>query len=408
MSSSRSLKRLPLDRQMDDIVENSIEKIELVSLKNGHYYVSNFANVGVIMTTDGIVVIDTTLNKQHAKAIYNAIRQKSKLPIRYIIYTHGHLDHVNSTEVFKETNTQIIGHENIADRFYKYRKLNDYHLRINSVQFQGKLGLESFHFITPDITFSKEYKFKLGDKTIYLMHGKGETDDHCFVHVPEDNIVYSGDFFINAFPNIGNPLKVNRFEREWYETCQQIQELKPDVLVPGHGRALCSKQDIQDGLQAIIDVLRFVHEKVIDCLNKGMTLEMMLEEIELPSDLTNNKYIQPSYGCLEFAIKGTYRRYTGWFDGNPTNLQPCKQKDVANEILSLMKDANIILKRCRDLMDKGEYQMVLHLTDILIFSQDNIEAKELKKEAVRKCSETNSNFIIRNIYDQLYYKMGMI
>lgn len=59
----------------------------------------------------------------------------------------------------------------------------------------------------------------------------------------------------------------------------------------------------------------------------------------------------PSYGYLEFEIKGTCRKYTGWYDGNPTNLQPCKQKDVDAEILTLIHNPSIIFTRCVEIME---------------------------------------------------------
>lgn len=400
MSMNKSLQSI--DRVMAHTSGDIKREVKFTQLKEGYYLVKGFANVGVIFTSEGIVVIDTTVSNDHARNIYRKIREVSDLPIKYIIYTHGHLDHVNSTHVFKEEGTKVIAHENINERFLKYQKLEEYHLRINAVQFQNKLGLTTFKFIKPDITFSKDYTLSLGEKVIKIVHGKGETDDHCFVYVEEDAIVYSGDFFIWSFPNIGNPLKVIRYEREWYETLEKMKQLQPEILAPGHGKALTGKEKVQDALQDVIDTLRFVHEEVIYHINKGTALEDMFECIQLPERLQNSPYVPQTYGCLDFAIKGTYRRYTGWFDGNPTNLQPANAKSVASEILGLIKDPNAILNRCRMLIDEGNYQMVLHLADILIDSQDNAEAKQLKKQAVQKCAETNPNFIMRNIYNQLH------
>ncbi|QQK80503.1 MBL fold metallo-hydrolase [Salicibibacter cibi] len=399
MTTEKSLKSI--DRVMEHTEGNVKKDIKFIELAQDYYYVKGFANVGIIMTSEGVVVIDTTVSNNHAENIYGAIREKTDLPIKYIIYTHGHLDHVNSTHVFKEEQTKVIAHENVNERFIKYQSLEDYHLRINGVQFQNKLGLRSFDFITPDITFHQDHKFQLGNKNIRIFHGKGETDDHCFIHVPEDDVVYCGDFFVWSFPNIGNPLKVIRYEREWYETLEKIKQLEPEILIPGHGKAITGKDQIKSALQDVIDTLKFVHEEVTAHINKGTHLENALELIQLPEHLENSPYVKQTYGCLEFAIKGIYRRYTGWFDGNPTHLSPAKQEDVAAEINSLVQDPQVILKRCRSLMDEGKYQMALHLSDILVLSQDDEEAKALKKEAIEKQAETNQNFIMRNIYKQL-------
>ncbi|WP_211199985.1 alkyl sulfatase dimerization domain-containing protein [Salicibibacter cibi] len=260
--------------------------------------------------------------------------------------------------------------------------------------------MRSYDVVPPDITFRQNHNISLDDKNIHIIHGKGETDDHCFIHIPEDDVVYCGDFFVWSFPNIGNPLKVIRYEREWYETLERIKQLEPEILIPGHGKAITGKDQIKSALQDVIDTLKFVHNEVIAHINKGTQLGDALELIQLPEHLQNSPYVKQSYGCLEFAIRGIYRRYTGWFDGNPTHLSPCKQEDVAAEMYSLVQNPQVILKKCRSLMDKGSYQMALHLVDILVLSQDHEEAKKLKKEAIQKCADKNQNFIMRNIYKQ--------
>lgn len=389
-----------IDRQITQMENNKSDELELVSLKENHYFVSGFSNVGIVITDEGVVLIDTNTSKQFAQRIYDKIRDMTDLPIRYIIYTHGHWDHVHAAEVFKEKETQIIAHKNVIDRFYKYQHLNEYTYSLNNTQFQGKLGITSYDFIRPNIVFSDNYQFSLGGKTFHIIHGKGETDDHCFVHIPEDKVVYSGDFFVSSFPNIGNPLKVNRFEKEWYETLEKILALRPVVLSPGHGRPIFGEDNIAEVIQPVIEVLQFIHKEVFRCLNEGLSLEEALEDITLPDHLDNHPYLQQIYGCLEFAIKGTYRRYTGWYDGNPTNLRPANTEDFAKEMFYLIKDPEILIKRCHTLMEEENYQMVLHLTDILIIADDNNQAKELKQIALQKCRDKSTNFIMRNIYHE--------
>lgn len=396
-----------IDTQMEQIKTNDKRQIELVEFKENYFYVAGFSNVGVVLTTEGVVVIDTSINREHAKSIYNQIREKTDLPIRYLIYTHGHMDHVNSAIVFKEEKTEIIAHENVKERFYKYEKLIGHRKRIGSVQFADlTTGAKSYDFIYPDIAFQSEYEFQLGGKTFKITHGKGETNDHCFVHIPEDDVVFCGDFFIWSFPNIGNPLKEVRYEREWYESLEKIQATNPAYLIPGHGDMFTDKAEIQKALQDVIDCLRFVHEEVAYHMNKGNSLEKMLDVIELPEHLEKSEYITPSYGCLMFAIKGTYRRYTGWFDGNPTNLQPAKQSNVAAELLNLITDENKVIERVKQLVAEGDYQMAMHLIDVVVQGSTSAEANKIKADITKKLAETNDNFIMRNIYNELANKLN--
>ncbi|UTR04669.1 MBL fold metallo-hydrolase [Alkalihalobacillus sp. LMS6] len=376
--------------------------VRFIKFKDDYRHVEGFSNVGIVYTTEGIVIIDTNIDPGLAEQIYKAIRQETSLPIRYMIYTHGHYDHLITANAYLEKGTTIIAHEAVNDRFLKYQKLADHTNRINQIQFQGQLPIRDHNeAIPPDVTFHKTYSFTLGDKTFHLIHGKGETDDHCYVWIPKDKVVYSGDFMISSFPNIGNPLKVNRFEREWFERLEDIQKLQPNALFPGHGSLIQGNRQIMAATQDVVDALKLVYDETSRCLNENRPLEDALEQITLPEHLAKSPYLPQNYGSLDFAIKGTYRRYTGWFSGNPTDLEPHKKLDVAKEYIALIGDKESILDRCRALFQAGEYQMVMHIADVLIFAENNAEAIQLKKDAINKKKETVTNFISKNIYN--YY-----
>ncbi|QQK80502.1 MBL fold metallo-hydrolase [Salicibibacter cibi] len=103
MSTEKSLQSI--DRVMEHTSANFQNDVKFIECTKGYYYVKGWANVGVIITSQGVVVIDTNMSNKYAQNIYHAIRERTDLPIKYIIYTHGHLDHVNSTHVFKEEDT---------------------------------------------------------------------------------------------------------------------------------------------------------------------------------------------------------------------------------------------------------------------------------------------------------------
>lgn len=390
-----------LDKQMRELNANSTEHIQFIEFYENYYCVPGFGNIGIVITKEGIVIIDTGRSKIHAKKIYKLLRKKTSLPIKYIIYTHGHLDHVGGVSELKEEDTKVIAHRKVISRFEKYKTLQQHRENIRSVQFGiSEDDSKSYQFTLPDITFHDSYEFELGGKNFSITHGLGETDDHCFVYIQEDEVVFSGDFFIWSFPNIGNPLKEIRFEKEWYETLQKIIDKNPSYLMPGHGDVLNSKEKIRTALQNVHDVLKFVHDEVILYMNKGRSLDDMLENIRLPSHLKHSEYITPSYGCLEFAIKGTHRRYTGWFDGNPKNLQPIREEKVAEEVLTLINEQKFI-DRAKQLIHKGDYQMALHIIDFVVLGSNNEIARQLKKKIVLELARNNKNFIMRNIYKRL-------
>ncbi len=373
----------------------------LYQLAEDHYSGANFGwgNIGFVITNEGVVVIDSTVSREGGEAVLAEIRKLTSLPIRYLIYTHGHADHVSGASVFKREGAIVIGHRNVVRRFDRYTKLWSHHIAINQLQFRKNLSTLEPVFVYPDITYDQEFTFELGGKTFRLIHGKGETDDATVIYIPEDRVVYAGDFLIWTFPNIGNPNKVIRYEKEWYETLERVQSWNPKAIGTGHGPALLDPEEIQGALSHNIEVLKLLHERTIEYINKGAAEEQAVAEIELPEHLLNSPYLAQIYGTREFVIRGIYRRYTGWFNGNPTHLAPAPSEDVRREIAGLIGDTRAVLDRANELRANGQVQLSLHLIDLVIGEPEvKKEAVQFKKTALLELADQARNLFYHNFY----------
>jgi len=374
---------------------------KLYQLAEGHYSGVNFGfgNIGFIITNEGVVVIDSTVSPEGGEAVLAEIRKLTSLPIRYLIYTHGHADHVSGASVFKREGAIVIGHRNVVRRFDRYTKLWSHHIAINGLQFRKNLFTLEPTFVYPDITYDQEHTFELGGKTFRLAHGKGETDDATVIYIPEDRVVYVGDFITWTFPNIGNPNKVIRYEKEWYETLERVQSWNPKAVATGHGPALLDPEQIQNALSHSIEVLKLLHERTIEYINKGAAEEQAVAEIELPEHLLNSPFLTPIYGTREFVIRGIYRRYTGWYNGNPTHLAPAPSDDVRREIVALIGDARAVIDRANELRANGQVQLSLHLIDLVISEPElEKEAVQFKKAALLELADQARNLFYHNFY----------
>ncbi|WP_342431177.1 alkyl sulfatase dimerization domain-containing protein [Neobacillus sp. FSL H8-0543] len=371
-------------------------------VRDGYYFVKAFGNVGVVETDEGIVVIDSTLSTAQAEGILSKIRAVTNQPIKYLIYTHGHGDHVGGARVFKNEGAQIIAQRNVIARLERYKELNNYHYIINERQFATSFQMSNLwdEVLFPDIVYDQEYVITLGGKTFHLIHGKGETDDATVIHIPEDDVVFTGDFIIRSFPNVGNPAKDIRFAKEWALMMEKIRSLQPKITFPGHGPYINNPKIFDAHTTAIKESMEFVQERVVSGLNDGKSLEEILEGAKLPSHLEESPYLAQFYGCLDFAIRGTYRRYTGWYDGNPTNLYPEKSRTVAAEINSLIANEEKILNRANELIQINKHRLALYLLDIIIESEGKLckEAQNVKAEIVAHLSEVDENYMRKNIY----------
>ncbi|MBW1711472.1 MAG: MBL fold metallo-hydrolase, partial [Deltaproteobacteria bacterium] len=128
--------------------------------------------------------------------------------VKYVIYTHGHGDHVGGSAAFKEDNPEFIANYYLPDRLDKYKFQAEHRARIGGQQFNYKaVPRKTFNWVYPTKTFLGEMTFKLGGMTFELHTARGETDDVCWVWIPEIKTAFIGDLLIGSFPNIGNPWK---------------------------------------------------------------------------------------------------------------------------------------------------------------------------------------------------------
>src|SRR4029434_8619125 len=84
-------------------------------------------------------------------------------------------------------------------------------------------------------TFENRHAFEVGGTRFELHHAKGETDDHAWVFLPQTKTLCTGDLFIWAAPNAGNPQKVQRYAVEWAAALREMAALSPEFLLPRHG-----------------------------------------------------------------------------------------------------------------------------------------------------------------------------
>lgn len=357
------------------------------------------ANASWIHTTEGTVVVDTLLHPALGRKMLDEIR-KAGGPVKYIIYTHGHLDHVGGAPAFLEDSPEIIAHRYITDRFEKYRILSEHRARIAAIQFNFAFHVrEEMSFVNPTKTYDESMTFTLGDKTFELYHARAETDDATWIFVPEIRTAFVGDLIVAGFPNIGNPFKPTRFVLPWARALEAVRSRKPELVIAHGGRPVYQGDEARELLDVTIEAIYSVHDQVVDCINKDMPVEEMIHVVKLPDHLKEHPYLQFVYSRPEFAVYNIYRWYHGYFDHNPAHLLPRPDKEVNEEIFKLIGNGRAILKRARELFKQGESQLALQVLDILLkHNPEHIPARKLHLEILGALCEEDYCLMSRNTW----------
>jgi len=245
-------------------------------------------NIGVIITDDGVVVIDTQYENV-APALVEQIGNLTDQPIRYIINTHLHGDHVGGNAYMQQYGS-VIAHQNTYDRMLS---------RWEGEGFPGKGdGL-------PQLTFRDSFTLNIGGLEIQLFHlGPGHTDTDVVVWIPDENVVHVGDLLFNR---ITPYIDVNNGSHtgNWISVINRvIQVINPDTrVIPGHG----DLSDV-DGFRTMARYLQAVRQIVQTCHSEGKTKEEILSKTL--ADL-GEQFADWSGNRLSLALSAAYDEIVG-------------------------------------------------------------------------------------------------
>ncbi len=330
-------------------------------------FVESFANSIVVRTDDGLVMVDAG-GPLHAGAIHDAVRAWSAAPLHTAVYTHGHVDHIYAVANFEsETGggpARVIAHELVPERFHRYDLTRGYNGIINQRQFQlgGPFFPSDYRY--PDLTYRDHLDVEVGGTRFELRHDRGETDDGTWVWLPEHKVLCTGDLFIWASPNCGNPQKVQRYCDEWAIALRKMAALGAEVLLPGHGLPIRGTDRVRGALEDSAELLESLFTQTITMMNTGARLDEIIHTVEAPAHLLERPWLQPVYDEPEFIVRNIWRLYGGWYGGNPAELKPATEAALAAELASLAGGAQVLADRALAVLADGDERLAGHLAEM--------------------------------------------
>jgi glyoxylase-like metal-dependent hydrolase (beta-lactamase superfamily II) len=359
-----------------------------------------FGNVTAIRTDDGLVLIDTG-SRESGRDTLDAIRRWDSSPIHTAIYTHGHIDHTWGARLLDQeadasgvSRPRIVAHRNVLARFQRYDESQELNSLIMGRQFNKFDYVFPGEHRRPDKVFDDKLSLAVGGLQLDLTHGRGETDDATYVWLPQKRILVSGDFVIWAFPNAGNPRKVQRFAPEWASILRRMRALGPSILVPGHGPvvsdAMRAAQVLDDGAGALESLVR----QTLELMKNGQSLTAIIHEVRAPQELLAKPYLLPKYDDPEFVVRSIWHLYAGWFDGNPAHLKPAADRELGEEIAMLAGGVETLTRRAEALAGMGRTQMAAHLIEFAAAAAPtNKEVHRVRAAVYAGCVKAETSLI---------------
>ncbi|MER7012769.1 MBL fold metallo-hydrolase [Saccharopolyspora sp. NPDC000359] len=330
------------------------------------YIQPSMVNVGLFETDEGLLLVDTGCAGD-GPALVEAVRSVSDKPLHTVVFTHGHSDHAFGLWAFLEQGEtpQVVAHENVAAHFERYMKTSGLQALING-QLPGPDGKrwaqDPEDFVWPTQVFRDELELTIGGERFVLRHGKGETDDATWVWAPDRGVVAAGDLVTGYLPNAGNPRKVQRYAEEWADAAEEMADLRPSVIIPGHGDLVTGAAAIEDELRTLAKYLRHIVDHALRGLNSGVLADDIVESLAVPDELANHPRLVAVYDKPQFICRNVIRRYAGWWDGYPANLLPAPRAQQCAEIAGLAGGVGALVDRAWELADV-DLRLACHLAE---------------------------------------------
>ena len=188
---------------------------------------ASVGNAGFVIGRTGVLVVDSFATAEAARELLASIRLETALPVRWVVDTHYHPDHMGGNAVFREAGAVIIGDENVR-RWARTENLKWRH----EITAQDRAILGAL--VLPEITPGEggTITIALGDRTAEVRSRPGHTGGDLIVRVTPEDVVFAGDlFWKSTIPNL-----IDADTRSWVETLDGFLRDDPaGSFVPGHG-----------------------------------------------------------------------------------------------------------------------------------------------------------------------------
>lgn len=388
----------------------------------------DLANMTIIQGKSGWIIVDTLTSKETAQAAIKFARQHlGDQKISAIIFTHSHVDHfggalgVISTEELKQKKIPIIAPEGFMEEatsenimagpamtrratymYGTYLPKNTEGLVDNGL---GKaVAVGQIGILAPNqLITQKEQKLNIdGVDFVFYNVPSSEAPSELTFSIPSMKLYNGAEILSHTLHNLYTlrGAKV-RDTLKWVSYLSQAleQTQNSEVFIAQHHWPVWGNQNIQDFIKTQRDVYKFIHDQTVRYMNAGLNGAEIAEKIKLPPELDQKLYAHGYYGTLKHNAKAVYQYYMGWFDANPSNLDPLPPKDAAKKYIELAGGEANALKNAQDAYNKAEYRWAAEVLKYVVFNNPaNSQAKDLLAKTYRQLGYSAEAATWRNFY----------
>lgn len=353
---------------------------EATRVADGIWLSEGLSNTYQVVTPEGRVVINTGMGFEAPvhKRNFDAVDGG---PVRYIVLTQGHVDHVGGVDLFREPDTQVVAHAANPAHQEDDARIAAFRARRSAFAFadaiaraneyiRGHIGgpISPQSRPEPTLTFDDRLAFELGGERFELYSTPGgETLDSLVVWLPMRRICFTGNLFsalFGHFPNLVT-LRGDRYREalRFVASLDRVRALEPEMLLVGHHQPIEGGARIQAELERLRGAVLYVHDETVRGMNQGKDVRTLMREIRPPPELE----VGEGYGKVAWSVRAIWETYAGWFHGrSATELYDVPASAVHRDLTELAGGADAVAARARTRLEAGEPVEAIHLAEIAL------------------------------------------
>ena len=268
------------------------------------------SNSLIVIGDDSVLVLDANRTPATARAVVAEIRKLTDKPVRYVVNSHWHDDHIFGNQSYKEAFPQVefVAHRNTREDMEKLAfphiqgGINRFTKALSDAETQLKTGakpngekltdkeraqlgeevkvyrdvlpkIKDIRLVLPTVTFDQRLTLYQGAREIQILYfGRGNTRGDVAVYLPRERVLATGDLLVHPVP-----FAYGSFLGEWIDAMKKMRELDARVIVPGHGPVMRDKEYVD----TVIALLESVVSQVRDAVKRGLSLEETRKAVKL-------------------------------------------------------------------------------------------------------------------------------
>jgi len=421
-----------------DTIHPSLQRQAKLNMHYGLFKVSDniyqvrgydLANMTFIKGDSGWIVLDTLLTPATAKAAFELVTDSlGKHPIKAVIYSHAHADHfggikgivtqaqVDSGEV------QIIAPRDFMEHAIKENVLAGNAMTRRATYQYGNIlpkgpkqqvdaaigkgisnGLLGLIAPTRVIEAHEETLVIDGVTMVFQNTPNTESPSEMNTYLPQHKAFWAAENVIGTLHNVYTLRGAQvRDALAWSKYINEIihkYAKDSEVLFASHSWPRWGNEYLIEVLKKQRDLYGYLHNQTLHLANKGVTINEIHNELEVPDVLAHEWYNRGYHGSYSHNVRGIINKYLGFFDMNPANLNKLSPADSAPRYVQAMGGANKVIKMAKQAFDDGEYRWGAELLNYVVFAEPaNQEARLLQADMLEQMGYQAESAGWRNTY----------